>query len=139
PAAATRRARRSDQSAWRSSSRRISAAKRLELVANGLDVEAEATRGLGLVVARGPERLEDQDSLGFGRGDAMREHDAADVQPRPTLAVVIAVVIAGIELEVEIAGAQRAAAGSHGRALDHVAKLADVAWPVMTVQDGPGV
>src|SRR5262245_34505840 len=95
-----------------------------ELVVQRLEADAERPRGLGLVVARRGQRLQDQRALGGIEGRAHVEHDGAgsgwDRRDR-----------AG---QREMHGRDQAAVAHDGRALEAVAELAHIAGPRVRAQ-----
>src|SRR5690606_1261438 len=117
-AAEARRGRLRYRSGSRSSSVPL---ERLELVADGLDVDAEPTGRLGLVVARALERLEDEDALGLGHCHAVGD-DHTQGSVRRVSRIVVGV-------DAELVDVDDAVASDDEGALEHVSKLANVARP----------
>src|SRR5690606_29662009 len=97
----------------------------LELVADGLHVEPQAPRGLRLVVAGLLQRLEHQDALGVGEGEAVGNDDAVARGRTGGVAVT------GRLAHPQVLGLDGARVRRHEGALDDVAQLPCVPRPVV--------
>ena len=94
-------------------------------VRNLVTVDAEQLRRLGLIAARTLERLREELTFDVVEPDAFRGQREFDRRDAPRQREVLRLQVAAVDQE-------------HG-ALDRVAQLADVAWPLVLLEERHGV